>query len=506
MSVHRNVIANYVSSGWTALVGLAMLPLYLHFLGVESYGLISFFATLQAWSLLLDFGLSPTLNREMARFSGGLYTPQTVRNLLRSMEIVYACVGLLLAATAFLASYWLATGWLNLQALEPAVAAQALGILGFGLGIQWVGTLYRSALLGLQDQLWLSAATGGVTTGRAVGTVAVLAYVSPTVTAFAIFQCVMSLAETLVLAARVHGRLPRAPLGVCFSLEAVRQVWRFAAGLTLITMLATLLTQVDKLLLAKLLPLDEFGYFTLAVAVAGALSILIAPIHNVAYPRFSEIVASGDLRALAEEYHRFAQLLSMAVLPVTLVLCVFAREIVLLWTQNPITTEKVAPIVSVWAIGTALNGIMHVPYAAQLAHGWTRLTIAVNAVAVAVIVPATIYLVPRHGAIAAAWVWVGVNVGYLLFSVALMHGRILRDEKWKWYLQDLLLPLAPVAATVAALGVLHEAAGPLAPSAELAFLAFTLFVAVASALFATRAGHAILRAVLASILRPKPSR
>src|SRR4051812_47258251 len=71
MSVQRNVLANLVAGGWMGLLGLAMLPVYMHYLGVEAYGLIGFFATLQAWFLMLDLGLSPTLNREMARYSAG---------------------------------------------------------------------------------------------------------------------------------------------------------------------------------------------------------------------------------------------------------------------------------------------------------------------------------------------------------------------------------------------------------------------------------------------------
>lgn len=506
MSVRRNVIANYVSSAWTALIGLAMLPMYLRFLGIESYGLIGFFLTLQAWLSLLDLGLNPTLNREMARFSAGLRTPQGIHDLLRSMEMVYAGVAVLLAGTVALTSAWIATGWLNLQTIPPDAAAQALAIMGLAFGIQWIGTLYRSAILGLQDQVWLSAATVATTSGRAAGTVAVLAFLSPTITAFVVFQCAVSLAETSTLAWRVHRLLPRPPRAARFSLEALREVWQFAAGMALIAVLATFLTQVDKLLLAWLLPLDQFGYFSLAVAVAGALSIVIGPIHNVAYPRLSELVAAGNPQPLAQAYHRFAQLLSIAVLPVALVLAVFAPEIVLLWTQDALTAQQVAPIVSVWAIGTALNGIMHMPYAAQLAHGWARLTVTVNAVAVAIIVPATLYLVPRYGAIAAAWVWVGINAGYAVFSVAVMHTRILTGEKWRWYLQDLLAPLAPAALVMMAFSLLHDRLGPLARGTELAFLVLALAAATLSVVFATGTGQAMAKAALTQFQRPRPSR
>ena len=39
--VKTNVIANLIGQGWTALLQIALVPFYLHFLGVESYALIN---------------------------------------------------------------------------------------------------------------------------------------------------------------------------------------------------------------------------------------------------------------------------------------------------------------------------------------------------------------------------------------------------------------------------------------------------------------------------------
>ena len=55
MSLQRNVAANYLASGWAALMGLAFVPWYVRYLGIESYGLIGVFGTMQVWLALLDF-------------------------------------------------------------------------------------------------------------------------------------------------------------------------------------------------------------------------------------------------------------------------------------------------------------------------------------------------------------------------------------------------------------------------------------------------------------------
>jgi len=78
----------------------------------------------------------------------------------------------------------------------------------------------------------------------------------------------------------------------------------------------------------------------------------------------------------------------------------------------------------------------------QLAHGWTSLTIKVNSVA-RYLDPSILWVVPDYGAIGAAWVWVTLNAGYILFDIHFMHRRLLSTEKWRWYSQDVVTPWPP---------------------------------------------------------------
>jgi O-antigen/teichoic acid export membrane protein len=69
-------------------MGVAFVPLYIKYLGMEAYGLIGIFAILQAWLVLLDMGMKPALGREMARFTAGAHNAQSIRDLLRSIELI----------------------------------------------------------------------------------------------------------------------------------------------------------------------------------------------------------------------------------------------------------------------------------------------------------------------------------------------------------------------------------------------------------------------------------
>jgi hypothetical protein len=84
MALKRNLIANYLGQGWLFIMSLAFISIYIKNLGFEAYGLISLFTVLQAWLTLLDMGMTPTLERETARFTGGELTPQPVHKALAS--------------------------------------------------------------------------------------------------------------------------------------------------------------------------------------------------------------------------------------------------------------------------------------------------------------------------------------------------------------------------------------------------------------------------------------
>ncbi|MBM7203431.1 oligosaccharide flippase family protein, partial [Citrobacter freundii] len=61
-----NVVANYVGQLYIAIIGIAVVPIYLSKLGSAGFGLVSFFTLLQSLLVVLDLGISSTLSREVA--------------------------------------------------------------------------------------------------------------------------------------------------------------------------------------------------------------------------------------------------------------------------------------------------------------------------------------------------------------------------------------------------------------------------------------------------------
>lgn len=450
-------------------MGLAFVPLYIQYLGIEAYGLIGLFAVMQAWLSLLDLGMTPALGREMARFTGGAHTPQSIRDLLRSVEIIAVGVAALVALGIWSASGWLARDWLRAENLSSDAVAQAFAIMGVVTALRFVEGVYRSAVVGLQRQVLFNGINASLATVRGLGAVALLVWVSPTIEAFFLWQGLVSIITLALLAGVTYHLLPAGDRGGRFSVQALRGIGRFAGGMVGITFLALLLTQVDKILLSKLLPLSEFGYYTLAAVVAGALYMLIGPITQAWYPRLCELQARADSVALADSYHKGAQLVTVIAGSAAIVVMLFSETLLHLWTQNADLAARTALLVSLLALGNLLNGLMWMPYQTQLAHGWTGLTVRINIVSVLVIVPAIFWTTPRYGAVGAAWVWVSLNAGYVFIGVHFMYRRILSAEKWCWYRQDILAPLT--LGLIAASGIKWVVPNPTGNLERLALLA-----------------------------------
>ncbi|NWG14897.1 MAG: oligosaccharide flippase family protein [Acidobacteria bacterium] len=360
---------------------------------------------------------------------------------MRTLEVPYWIVGVFIVVIVILAAPFIAFHWVNVRELSPQTVQQAVMIMGLCLTFQWPTSFYTGALMGLQRQVLLNVLNSVMATFRGLGAVIVLWLVSPTVLAFFSWQILSSALQTGLIAFFLWRNLPKAPDSPHFRGDLLLNIWRFAAGVTGITVMATLLTQTDKIILSRMLPLKTFGYYTLASTVAMTLYRFFGPVFSAVYPRFTNLIALRDEEGIKALYHKSAQLVSVIVLPAAIVLALFSKEILLLWTQDAATAENTYLLVSLLVIGTALNGLMNIPYALQLASGWTSLAFCVNIVSVAVLVPLMIMLTKLFGTPGAASVWVILNGGYVLFAIQLMHRRLLRREMRRWYLDDVGLPL-----------------------------------------------------------------
>jgi O-antigen/teichoic acid export membrane protein len=161
--------------------------------------------------------------------------------------------------------------------------------------------------------------------------------------------------------------------------------------------------------------------------------VMNAPVFNAIFPRLTALVAGGNEAVVAPLFRLASQCVAVVTVPAALVMALFSLEILTVWTGNVGTAQRVAPLLSVFILGTALNSLMNLPYALQLAHGWTRLALLLNLGFAVAIVPALLVAVSRYGALGAALVWTAMNLIYVCVGVPATHRRLFGDSGWYWF-------------------------------------------------------------------------
>lgn len=489
--VRLNVLANFVGKLWMMALALGLIPFYVRLLGKESYGLIGFMTTMQAVMAILDLGLSTTLNRELARLSALPDTAQTARNLVRTLEFVYWGVTLIVGVTMALLAPFLATHWFHAEHLSPQAVRYAVLASGATVAIQFPFALYQGGLLGLQRQVLLNGLNVGMTTLRSFGAVWVLLHVSATIQAFCAWQACAALVQTIMAALALWHSLPPGNAPARFHLDLLKGIQRFALGMSGIGILAATLVQMDTLTVSKLLSLKTLGYYMLATVVAQGLYTIIEAVYSGVFPRFSQLATQATETEQAQFYHRACQVMTVILLPVAVLLSLFAPEVLLVWTRDPDIAHRAHWLVTLLVIGTAANGLLSLPYAFLLAHGTTKVTLRQGIVAVLLYIPALLFTVPRYGAVGAACVCALMNLGRIFAFIQELHRLMLPDEKARWYLQDVGLPLiAALAVGLAARWLLPPMTGRMPLAASLVTIYFLI---ASAALLATPLSGALRR-------------
>lgn len=450
MSLKKNILANYISQIYVTVLGIVIVPLYLKYIGAEAYGLVGFFAMMQAWFNVLDIGLTPTLARETARFRGGATTAQNYLRLMRALQVFFLAIACIGGITLFVSAGAIANYWLNVKALPLNEVKFAVQLMALGIALRWMSGLYRAVISGSERLVWLGNYNIIIATLRFLGVILVLKYIGATPTIFFSYQLLVAITELACLTIMGNSLLPPVPYGqhIGWSIVPIKPVLKFSVTIAFSSLVWILVRQADKLVLSKLLPLAEYGYFTLAVLVAGVVMITSGPITGAHIPRFARLEAEGNHAGLINLYKDATQLVCVVALPVAFTIAAFAEQVVWAWTGDPAVARSAAPILQLYAIGNVVMVVSAFPYYLQFAKGDLRLHMIGNAIFVLVLIPLLVFATWKFGGVGAGWAWLGSNLLYFIGWIPLIHARIEPGLHWRWLLND-VLPMTTVTGIVA---------------------------------------------------------
>lgn len=128
-------LGGYANTAITIIQGLLLVPLYLHFLGSNTYGLWLASSGMLGMLLLINFGVGSLITQRVA-YAYGQKNLRGVGAYFINGMFVYFCICLLYGAIGWILSFWLA-GILKISGTESVLLKQCfqIAVIAMAIGI-----------------------------------------------------------------------------------------------------------------------------------------------------------------------------------------------------------------------------------------------------------------------------------------------------------------------------------------------------------------------------------
>jgi len=439
ISFKKNIIYNYISQIYITIIGIILIPRYIEYMGAEAYGLVGFYAMLQGWFALLDFGLTPAIARETARFNGGAIEVISFCRLFKVLEWLFFTVALIGGCLMFFASEYIVNNWLKFSHLNIDEVKASIKIIALIISFRLLCGLYRSVISGSERIIGLSILNSIIATLRFVGIIPVLIYVDASTVFFFSFQLIISIFELIVLIIFAYRLIPKVSNHqyIAWDFNYLKSIIKFALTIAFTAIVWVLITQTDKLILSKIMPLSEYGGYTIATLVAGGVLIISSPIASVIMARLTKLEAEKKYSELIVKYRQCTQLVVIISSATSLTMAFNAEALLWSWTGNIQLSHQAAPILTLYSLGNGILAITSFPYYLQYAKGDLKLHFIGNIVFVLVLIPSIILAAIYFGAKGAGLVWLMLNFFILIFWIPFIHIKFMPGLNIKWLRNDI---------------------------------------------------------------------
>jgi O-antigen/teichoic acid export membrane protein len=429
-----NTYANFGGGVIKRLIPIVLVPLQINLLGEEAFGLLGIYALFGSLAILLDFGLSITAGREVARIQADpKLTERDLRDLIRTFELPYWFVGILMGIAVFLGAGWLADNWIIAPSLARDTVVFAIFASGFLLVVRWPVSLYRGILSGMQRQVEVNALSASIDILGGIGAIIVL-LIRPDIRVFFVWQLLMDTVEIcgyfLLSWHAVGGGGGNRPR---FQPALLRQIWRYALGVNAASFFTTIFSRMDGLILSKLLPLNYFGYYSIAQRAPLLTGLFSSSILPATSPLITALFEKKDFVELRRIYHRQTRWLAFLSVGFTFPLAAYSYQILRIWTQNTTVATETAFALSIISVASALEITSNSVNQLSLFTGFTHPPVTVSLVEGSIIAIGTLALAPVFDINGAALAFGLSRIARFLLLPVLTHRRVLEKEAGAWF-------------------------------------------------------------------------
>lgn len=420
-SIRKNVIFNFLGKIWTILVSIIFVPIYVKVLHEEAYGIVTFFAVMQSVLNILGVGLQRTLRREFSRSKDSKDDVNIYKyKIMRSAEFVYFIIFLIIFLMCFCGADYISNRWLNYETLDSWVVSKTITMMGLSIGLQLIANLYAGGIYGLDLQGLANVLQMGWMTLKNIGVIPVVYFSKGNVLAFFIWMVVADVIYSVVLRCVLIKKISdNSVLRWSFlDMSLLKKIWKYAAGLFVISIGTAISTQIDKIVMSKSLTVTECGAYNCAAQLGGFTAYIPTIIGTAIFSNLASLAFDKKTEQAEKLFLSMNRLCTLVVTSLSVFIAVFSYEIILVWTGSEIYADIMKKAAPFLIIGFMFNAFQQVPYDYLLAFGNTKINQRMLAITIPYSCTITVVMTKNFGVMGAALAWfillLIVTVVYLL--------------------------------------------------------------------------------------------
>lgn len=428
-----NIIANYFSQGYRALIGILMMPLYLSILGAESLGVIGFYIMLQSWLQILDIGMKPAISREASKYKAETIPVLQLKDTIQTFNVVFLIIAIFIFLLLYFNSEYLSTDWLKISQLNAEDVSLSIKLIAMAIALKWLSGLYVGVINGLENQVQLNIILCIFSTFRFVFVLIPLNYIDESLKVFFYTQLLSTFVEFVTLKMFCNKLCGGGRRGH-FSIRSLKTIFSFSSVIAFSSIVWVVVTQVDKLILSKNMSLDNYGYFSLAILVSNVLLVIGTAISPAILPRMTILKESSSNNSILNIYSKSLNLVMFLTIPMGLMFVFFGKDILYVWTGDNEASEKGYIILLWYTLGNLCVVFSAFPYYLQYAYGNLKMHFIGNIIYAVILIPVQVFLSSYYTAVETGIAWFSINFCILIVWLYFIHNKFLPGYHFIWLL------------------------------------------------------------------------
>lgn len=436
------IFSNYFGKVWSFLAIFIATPIYINYLGLESYAIIGVYTLFVAIISLADAGIASAITKEFSLNR----TLEYKVNLLSKIEKIYFFIFFSICIFIILISDYLANNWISATNISIEAIRSYIMLIGVGACIQMISSVYYGAIYGIGCQVVANNYQIVWVTLKSVFVIFLLKFYKNSLYVFFIWQIICNVIYVLALRFYVRGKI-NSNKGVLIdsSFKIPKTVLGYIGGMSLISIIAAMNSQIDKIVVSSYFNLKYFGYYWVASYLSQITIFISIPLASFVFPLLSKNSEHGNEDFFNNILMSFIRLLYLIIIPFSFLLFYYSEDILIFWLRTSLEYTilmRVEFLIKFLILGSLFFALQLPFYYALLAKSKTKYVINQGLIQLCLGVPILLFFSMRgmFEYIGVAW-FVGNFLGYIYMSF-LYCNKLSNFPVREYFFDYLILPFS----------------------------------------------------------------